>query len=732
MAELHGHKSEFKSVLLLKDQTIGIGSYGRVCKAKCDALICAAKILHPTLFDPTVHVSYRDECRLPMRRFEQECHFLSSIRHPNIAQYLGMYQDPDTQLPVLLMELMDDSLTQFLDSSEQPIPFHIQVNICHDIILAVSFLHTNKIVHRDLSSNNVLMIGNVRAKVSDFGMAKLADQSMTKLTYTVAPGTDGYMPPEAVQDKPVYTEKLDCFSFGVIIIQVLTQLFPNPGGRRRTLHINHPGLNSENLIVEVRIPEVERRQSHIDLISSDNTLRQIGIDCLNDKADERPSALELCDRILVLKESSAYHDSLTEGSINRIYDKELRILRQQTDRLQREVFAKEQKNKQLRIVSERLAKDGEEKERQLELLHQQLQKMDEKLQLMSKSKTHGKEPQYKVSSGAEAQTRTDLRKLDWKEAGRAPRAMIASCGAAVDGSTMYVNPPEASYVLTPRHKVYAFDTTNFTWSQLPNCPSHDCPSVIIGDLLTVVGGNQGSSVTNKLISLTRESSDRAHGNWRWIEEFPPMPTKRFGQTALNTGTVLIVAGGMGEERTRLKTVEVMNIETQQWSSAVDLLEPLFHSFSAVIGDRVYLQGGWGKDKTFTQSVFTCSVTTLLLSRSSKSLGTRFVNSLSRSNKTTVWNRIADIPVTDSTCVSFGNKLLAVGGEDSDDKPTSVIHMYNSTTNLWEVIGHMPTPRYWCYVAALPSDRLVVVGGMTDKGVTDIVEIAVAETVLQFD
>ena len=715
---MNEYKSEFKSVLLLKDETIGIGSYGRVCKAKCDALICAAKILHPTLFDPAVQVSHKNECRLPMRRFEQECHFLSSIRHPNIVQCLGVYQDPNTQLPVLLMELMDDSLTHFLDSSKQPIPYHVQVNICHDIILAVSFLHTRKVIHRDLSSNNVLMIGDaVRAKVTDFGMARLGDQSMTKVTYTLAPGTDVYMPPEAVQDHPVYTEKLDCFSFGVLIIQVLTQLFPNPGERRRKLQLNHPDLNYQNLIVEVRIPEVERRQSHIDLISYDNTLRQIGIDCLNDEADERPSALDLCDRMRVLKESSAYYNSLTERSTDKSHverEKELRILREQVDNLQQEVFAEKQKNEQLKTLSEQLAKERRDKERQLELLHQQIQKINHELIL--KSKTHSQESEYKVSTGAEARISANQGKLIWEQKGRAPRGMIASCNAAVDGSTMYVNPPEASYVLTPRHKVYAFDTTNSTWFQLPICPTHDCPIVIVGNLVTVIGGNQGSSVTNKLLSLTGESRE-------WREEFPPMLTKRFGQTAVNTGTVLIVAGGMGEERTRLKTVEIMNIETKQWSSAIDLPEPLFHSFSAVIGDHIYLQGGWGKDKTFTKSVFTCSVTTLILSRCSKSLGTRFVSALSRSNKTTVWNRIADIPVSDSTCVSLGGKLLAVGGEDSEDKPTSAIHMYNSSTNSWEVISHMPTPRYWCYVTALPDDHLMVVGGMTDKGVTDTVEIA---------
>ena len=217
----------YKSVELFKDQILGMGSYGKVCKTKCDDLLCAAKLLHETLFDPTTHrlIVSQKEHRLPVRRFEQECEFMSTIRHPNIVQYLGIYQDPDTRLLVLLMELMDDSLIHFLESSPQLIPYHIQVKICHDITLALSFLHSNDIVHRDLSSNNVLLIGNVRAKVTDFGMARLGDFS-SQASITKCPGTDVYMPPEAVQDKPVYTEKIDCFSFGVITVQILAQQFP--------------------------------------------------------------------------------------------------------------------------------------------------------------------------------------------------------------------------------------------------------------------------------------------------------------------------------------------------------------------------------------------------------------------------------------------------------------------------------------------------------------------------
>ena len=97
------------------------------------------------------------------------------------------------------MELMDESLTHFLENS--------QVNYCHDITLALSFLHSNNIIHRDLSSNNVLLIDNVRAKVTDYGMAELRPIE-AQLTFTVCPGTDVDMPPEAVDETSAYSEQL--------------------------------------------------------------------------------------------------------------------------------------------------------------------------------------------------------------------------------------------------------------------------------------------------------------------------------------------------------------------------------------------------------------------------------------------------------------------------------------------------------------------------------------------
>ena len=222
----------YQTVQFITTEPLGTGSYGAVYKAILDDLPCAGKILHPTLFQ-----SNDPGAMTVIRQFQQECSFLSAIRHPNIVQYLGSYEDPETQLPVLLMELMDDSLTRFLERSQEPLPYYTQVNICHDIALALAYLHSNDIIHRDLYSNNVLLVGaGNKPKVTNFGMAKISGVNCSSMT--MCPGTQVYMSPETLDDPPVYTKKLDSFSFGVLGIQILTQEFPDPAPR--TKRIKHP------------------------------------------------------------------------------------------------------------------------------------------------------------------------------------------------------------------------------------------------------------------------------------------------------------------------------------------------------------------------------------------------------------------------------------------------------------------------------------------------------------
>ena len=259
----------YGSVQIYDKEVLGIGSYGKVCKAKCGQLPCAAKLLHDTLFqdnDPGTHNL--------VTKFLQECQFLSTIKHPSIVQYLGTATDPQSRRTVLLMELMDESLTRFLERLTGPLPYHSQLNICHDVATALAYLHSNAIIHRDLSSNNVLLIGEgSRAKVTDFGMSKLMDMNPRMTPLTQVPGTPAYMPPEAIISPPHYSSKLDCFSHGVLALQIITRNFPNPGDAIK--YVADPRYPAGRVLVQFL--ETERRKKDIDLIEPSHPLRPIAL-----------------------------------------------------------------------------------------------------------------------------------------------------------------------------------------------------------------------------------------------------------------------------------------------------------------------------------------------------------------------------------------------------------------------------------------------------------------------
>ena len=282
-----GKTFHFQRVQIFKSQSLGKGSYGTVYQGRLDQLPCAGKLLHKSLL--------RGKDARIEKHFEKDCLTLSNIRHPNIVQYLGAVIDRETGLPVILMELMDGNLTHFLERSQ--VPLHLEVNICQDVSLAIAYLHSNSIVHRDLTSNNVLLVANSRAKVSDFGMSTIraTTHRMTKV----------YLPPEALTDPPVRTNKVDCFSIGVLGIQIMTRKFPEPGPVSKPADVSRSK-------APVVVAESECRKSHIALIDPTHPLLAVALRCLCNNEKERPSATELCRELTTLKESPQYIKSIQE------------------------------------------------------------------------------------------------------------------------------------------------------------------------------------------------------------------------------------------------------------------------------------------------------------------------------------------------------------------------------------------------------------------------------------
>ena len=280
---------------------------------------------------------------------------------------------------MLIMELMDESVTNFLGRSKVPLDFNLQVDICYDVALALSYLHSKSIIHRDLSSNNVLLIAGKRAKVTDFGISKLVDANPQMTPLTQVPGTQVYMPPEALTAPPVYTHKLDCFSYGVLIIQIASGNFPAPG--KATELVDNPHYPTGRVIVIV--PERERRARDIDLIQPrpPPTL-QLALDCIKDRDKDRPSASEICKIFASIKEGSGYRQrSQTNEEISSAYrlEEQLKRLEDEKSALQKELLAvKKQHQSDMRVEEQRVAdsRDREqEAHRKLDLAQDEVQNL---------------------------------------------------------------------------------------------------------------------------------------------------------------------------------------------------------------------------------------------------------------------------------------------------------------------------------------------------------------------
>ena len=342
-----------------------------------------------------------------------------------------------------------------------------------------------------------------------------------------------------------------------------------------------------------------------------------------------------------------------------------------------------EKEKELRQI---IAQQAEIHERERANFEKRLLEKDRQIhELEGQLLLRSKDKNYREAAGKV--DRKESIKLAWRKGKKAPFSYGRYCDAVVDGSKVYFR---GDY-----RQLFAYNISDNSWLQLPDCPFGSCSFAIINGQLTTIGGDL---LTNELMSLIDKC--------KWVEKFPPMPTKRMFVAVVCTGTVLIVAGGLGENG-RLTTVEVLNFETSQWSAAVELPRCLSCCSAAVHGDQLYMLGGG----LFDKSVYTCSASALLQTCTQKSSLEEHTSSLSLSSSSSgVWSKLPDLPVMESTCVAFCGQLLAIGGVDSNNKLTTAVYMYNEATNSWNVISRMATARRNCFTAVLPNNQLMIVGG----------------------
>ena len=236
----------------LTNVELGRGGWGAVTVANFRGIQVAAKCLHKELIsDYYQHM------------FNREMNMAARLRHPNLVQFIGASIEGH---PIILTELMKTSLRTELEKNNIQ---QLQVkSISLDVAQALNYLHLmqpHPIIHRDISSANVLLDSLSdnywKAKISDYGSVNLQQQLRTE-----NPGSPVYSAPEA-NSPALQSPKMDIFSFGVLLVEMLTSRFPEISSRQRLIaSIDHAGYLA--LIQQCLSEEREQRPSAEKLIST--------------------------------------------------------------------------------------------------------------------------------------------------------------------------------------------------------------------------------------------------------------------------------------------------------------------------------------------------------------------------------------------------------------------------------------------------------------------------------
>ncbi|XP_064407483.1 cyclin-dependent kinase-like 2 isoform X4 [Halichondria panicea] len=367
-----------------EERVLGTGSYGSVQEVMINGEVYAAKKIHEVLLE----TDERGGVANLAGNYRRECRLMARIRHPNITQFIGLCFVTGSRLPLLVMERLDSSLDDLLESTPN-IPLSVTQYILVCVARGLLHLHRESVVHRDLTARNVLLTASLRAKITDFGNSRIVNLEPGRLARTLMrfPGTLVYMPPEALSDRghSVYGPSLDVFSFGVLQLFALTQVFP---GDLLAPTYSDPN-NPDHLLAR---SEFERRGPYTALLERslaggrEHPLFGLVRECLANTPERRPTTAELLSS---LEEVEREMDGgLLLLDIGRVKTaRTLRAKEKRIEALQREVVQKdrilERKDEQIVQKDEQLTEKDEQLTEKDVLLVQKDDQLDQKDRLLA-------------------------------------------------------------------------------------------------------------------------------------------------------------------------------------------------------------------------------------------------------------------------------------------------------------------------------------------------------------
>ncbi|KAM4106637.1 hypothetical protein ACJW30_04G077100 [Castanea mollissima] len=167
---------------------------------------------------------YEHNCKR-VEQFMNEVYILTRLRHPNLVSLYGCTSRTCRELLLVYEYIPNGTVADHLHgdlAKPGALPFPTRMKIAVETASALAYLHASDIIHRDVKTNNILLDNNFLVKVADFGLSRLFPTDVTHVS-TAPQGTPGYVDPEYHECYQL-TEKSDVFSFGVVLIELISSM----------------------------------------------------------------------------------------------------------------------------------------------------------------------------------------------------------------------------------------------------------------------------------------------------------------------------------------------------------------------------------------------------------------------------------------------------------------------------------------------------------------------------
>ena len=236
---------------------------------------CAGKIIHKKVLSGYPKMSSLSMSEL-QNQLEIKCKSRAGdLSHPNVAQFIEtVLSSADDGVPMILTELLANSLTAYIDRNKEAIYVNQELDLCNDMSRGMEYLHSRSLIHGNLHGNNVLISKDGHAKIADYLCPLL-------FSYVDVDSSSGYLAPEMFQAKITPSLQSNVFTLGVLFLQVITK---------------HPPQSKTKDSLET--------QHNFAGVSSHHPLLPLIQQCLQTNEKNRPLIAQVCHELAKLIEQN--------------------------------------------------------------------------------------------------------------------------------------------------------------------------------------------------------------------------------------------------------------------------------------------------------------------------------------------------------------------------------------------------------------------------------------------